>query len=140
MKEPSYIPNDAQKKLALEVTRIVHGQEGVDIALKATEGVKPGSKTVLDLAVLENISKDIPGKELKLSELIDKKILDVLVLSNLTESKAEARRLIKGGGVYLNNEKVLDDTLSIASSNIIEGKFLLLDVGNKQKCLIRIIE
>ncbi len=140
MKGKSYVPNDAQKKLALEVTRIVHGQEGVDIALKATEGVKPGSKTILDSSVLENISKDIPGKEFMLSELIGKKLLDVLVLSNLIESKAEARRLIKGGGVYLNNEKVLDDTISIKYSNIIDDKFLLLAVGKKQKCLIRIVD
>uniref|UniRef100_A0A7N0TFC7 Tyrosine--tRNA ligase n=1 Tax=Kalanchoe fedtschenkoi TaxID=63787 RepID=A0A7N0TFC7_KALFE len=48
MKSPGYVPNSAQRRLAEEVTRFVHGQEGLDEAIKATEALRPGAETALD--------------------------------------------------------------------------------------------
>lgn len=137
MKSSSYIPNDAQRKLAAEITKIIHGEEGLKVALKATTGAAPGSKTVLDAHVLESIASDIPSRELSLHDVIDAKLIDLLVILNLTDSKSEARRLIRGGGVYLNNEKVADENFIVSSSNLIDQRFVLLAVGKKQKALIR---
>ena len=53
MEEEGYVPNTAQRRLAEEVTRFVHGEDGLAQALKATEGLKPGADTVLDAATLE---------------------------------------------------------------------------------------
>ena len=113
MKRSDYIPNDAQKKLAAEVTTIIHGEKGLEIALKATEGAKPGAKTVLDACVLETIASNIPNIELKRNEVVAKKLIDLLVEANLSESKSESRRLVRGGGVYLNNEKINDENIEI---------------------------
>jgi tyrosyl-tRNA synthetase len=138
MKEPNYIPNTAQKRLATEVTRIVHGDEAVQIALKVTEGAAPGSKTELNSEVLEKIAEDMPSKLLDGSELMNINLLDLMVKIGLQPSKNEARRLMKNGGVYLNNVKILNEDFIITSSEIIEDKFLLLAAGKKNKILIRL--
>lgn len=64
MGEEGYRPNTAQMRLAEEVTRFVHGQQGVEKALKATAGLKPGSKTELDAETLEAIADDVPNTTL----------------------------------------------------------------------------
>lgn len=139
MKLPSYMPNEAQKKLAFEVTKIVHGQEGVESALKTTESAKPGAKTELSKDVLESLAKEITSVDLPAAEVMGKKVIDLLVKLSLVDSKGEARRLIKGGGVYLNNEKIQDEMDEIHSAHLIDETFLLLAVGKKQKGIVRII-
>ena len=59
-----YVPNTAQRKLAEETTRFVHGAEGLRKALKATEGLRPGADTVLDAETLEALAEVIPTAEL----------------------------------------------------------------------------
>ncbi|RVX05568.1 Tyrosine--tRNA ligase, chloroplastic/mitochondrial [Vitis vinifera] len=61
MRSPSYVPNTAQRRLAEEATRFVHGQEGLDEALKATEALRPGAETKLDWKTIEGIAKDVPS-------------------------------------------------------------------------------
>lgn len=78
MKEPGYQANDAQKRLAEEVTRFVHGEEGLQQALRATEGLRPGSETVLDAATLEALAGDIPSKTMPKAEVIHTCIYELL--------------------------------------------------------------
>lgn len=129
-------PNAPQKRLAEEVTRIVHGEEGLQKALKATEIAKPGSQTELDADSLE--SGDMPNFDLPRSAVVDAKLIDVLVATGLQPSKGEARRLIRNGGVSLNNEKISDENYSITSDRLIEGRLLLLAAGKKNKMLVRV--
>lgn len=138
MGRSDYVPNTAQKKLAEEVTRIVHGKEGLETALRVTMAAAPGSETALNAAVLEEIAKDMPSTTLPLKEILGGKVLDLIVKTGLQSSKSEARRLIKNGGVYLNNEKVTDENGSVESKDLIEGRLILLAVGKKNKMLIRI--
>lgn len=140
MKSPEYAPNTAQKRLAEELTRMVHGEEGLAAALRATMGAAPGADTALDAAVLESISQDMPSRELSTSQVVGHKILDLMIEVGLQSSKGEARRLIRNGGVYLNNEKILDENGSIQSTDLIEGRLLLLAAGKKNKVLIRVAD
>lgn len=138
MKREDYIPNTAQKKLAEEVTRLVHGNEKLNIALEVTKAAAPGSNTVLNAQVLESVASEMPSKNVKQSEVVNAKLLDILCLVNLQGSKSEARRSIRNGGVYLNNNKIEDENYTIQSSDLIENRLLLLAVGKKNKALIRI--
>jgi tyrosyl-tRNA synthetase len=138
MKRPDYIPNTAQKRLAEEVTKLVHGQEGLETALRVTKGAAPGSDTALDASVLESISQDMTSHMLAPSEVIGQKVVDLLVKVGLQPSKSEARRLVRNGGVYVNNEKIVDENGSIEQKNLIEGRLLLLSAGKKNKVLIRL--
>lgn len=138
MKSPSYIPNTAQKKLAEEVTLLVHGQKGLQTAQKVTEGAKPGKETTLTKEVLQEIAKDMPHKKLTKEEISAKKIVEVAVLVGLVSSKGEMARLIKNGGAYLNNKRIEDAGYIVLESDLIEGTYLLLSAGKKRKILISI--
>jgi tyrosyl-tRNA synthetase len=58
----------------------------------------------------------------------------------LQASKSEARRLIRNGGVYLNNEKVEDENLILEPHHLISDSLMLLSAGKKNKLLIRVSE
>ncbi len=138
MATPSYAPNTAQKRLAEEVTRIVHGEEGLSKALKVTAVAAPGSETVLDVESLELIAKDMPSHEIAKQDLLGMKLIDLLVRTGMQKSKGDARKLIKNGGVYLNNNAVADENAAIDSGCLIEEKLLLLATGKKNKILVRV--
>ena len=138
MQQADYIPNTAQKKLAEEVTKIVHGDEKLQVALKVTESAAPGAKTALDASILESMAGDMPSHDLSEEAILNIKLIDLIANLGLQPSKGEARRLIRNGGVYLNNIKVEEENQSIISSDLIEGRLLLLAVGKKNKVLLRI--
>lgn len=138
MRASDYTPNTAQKKLAEEVTRIVHGDDKLRTALRVTEGAKPGAETALDAETLESIGSDMPSHELLETDLMNVKLIDLIAKLGLQPSKSEARRMIRNGGVYINNAKIEDENRAIASNDLIEGRLLLLAVGKKNKVLIRL--
>lgn len=140
MQRSDYIPNTAQKRLAEEVTRIVHGEEGVQEALRVTESARPGSHTLLNKAILETLAQEIPSKTLSVSQVVGSKLIDLLVTAGLLISKGEARRILQNGGIYLNNEKMEDEHLVIENRHLIEKEFMLIGVGKKKKMVVRISE
>jgi tyrosyl-tRNA synthetase len=133
-----FIPHAAQKRLAEELTRFVHGEEGLDTALRVTKGAAPGSKATLDPEVLEEIAKDMPHTVMKLEDVLDQTYADVAAKSGLLTSKSEGNRIIKNGGAYLNNEKIEDPSFLIQKKHIIGEKYLLFAAGKKKKILIKI--
>lgn len=129
-------PHVAQKRLAEEMTRLVHGEKGLKEALRITNAAKPGAKTELKVEVLQ----ELPQKKLSKESVLGKRAVDILALIQLCSSRGEARRLIAGGGVYLNNAKLDDEHLMIEKNHLVDGKFLLFGVGKKKKMVISIEE
>ncbi|KAJ4785913.1 Tyrosine--tRNA ligase [Rhynchospora pubera] len=138
MKKPGYIPNTVQKILAEEVTRFVHGEEGLMEALNATEALRPGAETELDAKTIEGIAKDVPSCTLAYDKVLNCTLIDLAVLTGLMASKSAVRRLLKQGGLYLNNVRIDAEEKTIEASDIIDGKVLLLSAGKKNKIVIRI--
>lgn len=138
MKRSDYVPNSAQKRLAEEVTRIVHGEKGVKEAQRITLAAQPGSQTVLDRPTLMALSCEIPSYMLSKTNVFGIKLVDLLVEQKLLTSKSEARRMVKGGGLYLNNEKITDEHLILEEQQLIDEEFLLVGIGKKQKIILRI--
>lgn len=137
MQQEGYVANNAQKILAKEVTEFVHGEEGVKKALQATEGAF-NKEGLIDPAVLETISKDIPHFEGKAEEVLGASVLDILVKSGATSSKGAARKLILGGGVYINEVRLSDTEKVMEPGDVIGGQFILMRLGKKQKLLVKI--
>jgi tyrosyl-tRNA synthetase len=133
-----HVPNSAQKRLAEEVTRFVHGEEGLQSALKVTEGMAPGSDAKLSGSVLKELAGDMPTADLSLADVVGQKYVDIAVRVGLVTSKSEGTKLIKNGGAYLNNERVADPALTISTSNLIDHTYLLLSAGKKKRLLIKI--
>ncbi|MCL7024758.1 hypothetical protein MKW94_018466 [Papaver nudicaule] len=123
MKKSGYVPNSAQRKLAEEVTRFVHGEEGLQEALKATEALKPGAETKLDWKTIEGIAKDVPSCYLSYDQVLNASVIYLSVTTGLFESKSSVRRM---------SGKIVE------AGDIIDGKILLLSSGNKNKMVVRI--
>eukprot|EP01024_Parvocaulis_polyphysoides_P013435 TRINITY_DN1524_c0_g3_i1.p1 TRINITY_DN1524_c0_g3~~TRINITY_DN1524_c0_g3_i1.p1 ORF type:complete len:464 (-),score=78.57 TRINITY_DN1524_c0_g3_i1:169-1560(-) len=137
MGQSDYIPNTAQKVLAEEVTRFVHGDQALEQAIKITQALQPGAETQLDVYSLQQIAGDAPCSNLSVTEFVGVPIADVMATIGLQKSKGAARRLIKGGGVYLNNEKIQDEGYVLSDGDLIEDKLALLAAGKKNKMLVR---
>lgn len=138
MQEPTYTPRTAQKRLAEEVTRLVHGSEALQTALRVTEGIAPGSQAKLDAQMLESLSSDMPSCQLPLEKVINVKLIDLLVDIGLQNSKGEARRLIRNGGISINNEKIEDENFIVDHKLLIDNYLMLVAAGKKNKMLVRI--
>ena len=138
MQKPDYTPNSAQKKLAEEITRLIHNEEGLQSALRATQAAAPGHATELSAEVFHQMMKDMPHVQLSKNDVVDRKFVEVAVQTGLATSKGEAARLIAGGGAYLNNARVEDPQLKLTEHHLIGGEFLLLAAGKKKKILIHI--
>lgn len=138
MNSKNYVQNSAQVRLAEEVTRFVHGEVGLQKAITATKGLLPGSDTELDIDVLESLIDVVPTAICARTDIIGIPIVDVAVKVGLRKSKAEVRRMIDGGGVRINNKKVLDVSTCISPEELIAGRMLLISMGKKNKFLIQV--
>lgn len=138
MQGPGYVPNGAQRRLAEEVTRFVHGEEGLGEALKATEALRPGAETKLDSKTIESIAEDVPSCSLPQDQVLSLSLVDLSVCTGLLESKSAARRLLKQGGLYLNNNRIDSEAKKIELGDIVDGKVILLSAGKKNKMIVRI--
>jgi tyrosyl-tRNA synthetase len=122
----------AQKKLAVEVTRIVHGEESLALAMKASDVLFGGDMAGLHDRDLADIFADVPSFSIDRAALdAGMKITDTLVLSGAAKSKGEATRLIAGGGVYINNVRVSAADTMLSGANLASETMLVLRVGKK---------
>ena len=130
----------AQKELARHVTAIVHGEAALGKALRASEVLFGKEMTGLSVQEILDIFADVPSTELERSKLdADGFTLgDALVVSGLAPSKGEAKRLVQGGGVAVNNRRAEDARAKISIADFVEGKLLVLRKGAKHYHLISI--
>ena len=133
-----------QRKLAEEVTRLVHSEEGIQSAIEATQ-ILFGKGTHESLAALDektllSIFEGVPIFQIDQSLLEQGVVLiDLLAVHTaIFPSKGEARRTIQGGGVSLNKEKMSNADEQVNKSHLIGNRFLLVQKGKKQYYLIRV--
>ena len=124
----------AQKRLAEEVTRMIHGQHELDRVLAATEALfGKGNLKSVDPATLRSALESAPNRHYAAGDLPD--LPQMLLDLGLVASKGQARKDIKGGGVYINGERVADDQ-DISDSDFIGGELLVIRKGKKNYGLI----
>ncbi|MEI6218186.1 MAG: tyrosine--tRNA ligase [bacterium] len=129
---------DAQKKLADEITKIVHGKSGLDAALRATAVLFGGSMDGLMASDLVEIFADVPSSELSLEQVANRPVIEVAAAAGLCTSRGEARRLITGGGLYVNNERATAPDAVVQSRQIVDGRVLVMRSGKKSFHLVKI--
>ena len=116
----------AQKRLALEVTTLVHSAEAAQAAIDASAALfGQGDLAILDAATLQSALGELPN----VTAPVGTPITQLLIDSGLVESISAGRRAIKEGGVYVNNQKV-DDEMAVLN-DILHGKFAVLRRGKK---------
>ncbi|GLB64969.1 tyrosine--tRNA ligase [Dietzia sp. NCCP-2495] len=127
----------AQKRLAEEMTTLVHGvaaTESVQLASQALFG--RGELTGLDELTLAAALEDAGSVELAADA--PRSITDLLVASGLSESKGAARRAVGEGGAYVNNERISDPEWAPAAEDLLHGSWLVLRRGKKSFAGVRI--
>lgn len=111
---------DAKKRMAYEITCLVHGVEEADKAVATAQSLFGQGQ-----------SANAPTKEISLAELKDENlIIDVLAAAGFVASKGEARRLIDQGGLYIEDDKITSATQTITKEQLING--VLFRRGKKQ--------
>ena len=125
----------AQRVLAHELTRLVHGEEaalGSENASKVLFSKDAKMLDALSPAGLDLLAQEVPSSRFK--EKLG--ILDLLVQTRLCTSKSEARRHLKSGAVALNREKVTDENFQVEASTFGERKLILLGLGKSNLHLL----
>lgn len=129
---------EAQKVLASEVVKLVHGDEGLNAALHATKIFFGEKITNLKDKDLTAIFKDVPSVELKREDLkAGIPLLDLLAKTPLFPSKSEARRSVEQKGVYLNNDLTPDMTTAINESHLASETCMVIRKGKKNYCVVK---
>ena len=120
-----------QKRLADEVTALVHGAEEVEHAKAAAAALFGGGDlSAIQPHTLASALREAGGTTLPDRELPG--ILDLLVASGLASSKGEARRTVAEGGAYLNNVRVESAELQPTEADLVAGSWLVLRRGKKR--------
>jgi len=122
----------AQKVLAWEITRIVHGEEAASTARRASEILFGGTFEPSDLNddMVGTLVGEVPLAEIEVE--LPSGIADILSLAGACKSKGEARRLIKGGGLSLNGVKITEEDQLATCGDLLHGGYLFFRLGKKR--------
>lgn len=126
----------AQKVLAWEVNSLVHGEAATEKAIAASAAVfGRGELTELDAETLDSVARELPGASVSAGAL---QVADLLVATGLSESKSAARRILKEGGAYVNNEKVVGEDAELGPDQLLHGRWALLRRGKKHLAAVTV--
>jgi tyrosyl-tRNA synthetase len=132
---------DTQKRLAEELTRLVHGDAGLATARQATEIFFGAEISSLDDAALAEIFADVPSHEFPRSVLDGDGLpfMEALKATGLAPSASAARRTIEQGGGYVNNRRVTDPARRLTAGDLAGSSTLVLRSGKKSYAVARFI-
>ena len=130
---------EAHRELAREMTTLIHG---ADMAKKVEEAAKAlfgqGEISELDLTTLDSALSQLPKTEVKKGEPFPTWV-DLLAATGVVDSKSAARRIVKEGGAYLNNNKVESEDFAPSKSDLLHGKYLLLRKGKRDLAAVEVV-
>ncbi|NLV29813.1 MAG: tyrosine--tRNA ligase [Acidobacteria bacterium] len=131
---------EAQRRLAREMTRMVHDETALAKAEQASQVLFGGEVSGLTGGEVADIFAEVPSGEIAGARLEGDglAVADFLVECGALASKGEARRAVEGGGIYLNNRRVADTARRVAASDMLDGRFLVVRHGRRNYRLVRV--
>ncbi|KAF0689497.1 Aste57867_19054 [Aphanomyces stellatus] len=120
----------AQQVLADHMTTMIHGDDALKQAQQAAKVLFGGSCDGLSAADI--LAIDAPCMQLPSDQVMERKVIDVVA------AIAEARRLIKAGGLYVNNVRVESDQATIAAAHVIDGQVFLVRTGKRNYHVVHV--
>lgn len=124
----------AQKALAEEMTRLIHGQEALDAAIRITAALFSGDLKALSAEEMKDAFKDVPSIEMSKE---DKNIVDLLVEAGISSSKRQAREDVTNGAISINGEKVVELEYTIEAKDRLEDAFCIVRRGKKKYHMVK---
>jgi len=133
---------EAHKRLALELTQLVHGETATADALRASEILFGGSLEGMTEPQLNEVGAEVPNVTLAHSLLSQPgaALPEILIAAGLSPSKGQARKDVEAGGVYVNNVRAADAKLILGTEHLLFGKFILLRKGKRNYALVKFEE
>lgn len=130
-----------QRRLAREVTELVHGVTGLQAAEAASEVLFGGEVSGLTASELHDIFSDVPSSDMAKSALegTGMPLPKLLAEVGVAKSAGEARRLTEQGGIYLNNHRENDVSRAVTLEDAIEGKVIVLRRGARDFHLVELV-
>ncbi|MEH7124109.1 tyrosine--tRNA ligase [Bacillus sp. JJ1773] len=125
----------AQKALAEEMTRLIHGEEALNQAIKISEALFSGEVSNLSGSEIKQGFKDVPSYEHTSGEEIG--LVDLLVDAKISPSKRQAREDVANGAVSINGERVTETDYVLTVNDRIENEFTIIRRGKKKYFLIK---
>lgn len=128
---------EAQKRLADELTTMIHGADKMELAKRSASVLFGGSIDGIAENDLISIFKDVPSSSLEKEKIFSKTVLDIFCDTGLCSSKGEVKRLIQNGGAYINNQKINNVDFNLNDLSIKFNNILLLRSGKKNYHLVK---
>lgn len=126
---------EAQRRLAEEVTKFVHGEEGLDEAQTVTKALFSGDVRNLTTKQVETALAKAPSTE---SGKEKKNLVEFLVDTGIEKSKRQAREDIQNGAIYVNGDRIKDLDFEVDPSAAFDGKFVIIRKGKKKYTLVHV--
>lgn len=134
-----------QRRLASELTTMVHSKEDTDAAIEASQILFSNQATDalhrLDEATLLDVFASVPTFEIERADVENgTKFIDLITTEAVPvfPSKAECRKLIQGNGFSVNKEKVTDPQATLSTDMLLNGRYIIIQKGKKQYFLLRV--
>ena len=128
----------AQKRLARELTTLVHGAAECDNAIHASEILFGGGLEGISETLFNDVAGEVPTKDIEKSKLegAGLHLTELLVHAGLSQSKGAARKDVEGGGVSVNNIREASFQRAITTGDLLFGKHLLLRKGKRNYAVV----
>jgi tyrosyl-tRNA synthetase len=130
---------ESQRRLAQELTKLVHGDAGLSAAQRATDIFYGAEISHLSDKQLTEIFADVPNQELGRNLLLENgglSVIDALVAAGLAKSKGDARRTTQQGGAYVNNRRIDSVETRLTSADLASETVMVLRSGKKNYALL----
>ncbi|HLQ75632.1 MAG TPA: tyrosine--tRNA ligase [Alloiococcus sp.] len=126
----------AQKALAEDMTRFVHGEAALEEALNITEALFSGDIGSLSADIVEETFKDVPSSNVSRGE---HDIVEFLVdMTNIVQSRRQAREFINNGAIYIKGERIQDVDYTISEKDTFDGRFIIVRRGKKKYFFVNV--
>ncbi len=124
----------AQKALAAEMTKLIHGEEGLEAAERITAALFSGDLKALSVEEMKVAFAGVPSVELPKE---DKNIVDVIVDGGISSSKRQAREDVTNGAISINGEKIMDLEYMVDAKDRLEDAFAIIRRGKKKYHMVK---
>ncbi|MGH9220392.1 MAG: tyrosine--tRNA ligase [Vicinamibacterales bacterium] len=129
---------EAQRTLARELTSMVHGPHELERAERASQVLFGGSLAGASADDILLVFDDVPATEIRADELASFQANALVAHAGLAASKGEATRLIKQGGIYVNDRRLTDERSAMSVDEAIGGRVIVLRKGQRERRIVKI--
>lgn len=126
----------AQKTLAEEMTRLIHGEASLEQAIRISAALFSGDLKALTASEMKDAFKDVPTVEMKKEDM---NIVDFIVQAGVSPSKRQAREDVTNGAISFNGERITETDFTVGAEQRLEDAFTIVRRGKKKYSMVKFV-